>query len=68
MWLWTSPAGTGRAGTAGQSANGDGWVTLGLASQGWGEREKGKDCLFRVDIRLTSLALPLYQAGERLTL
>lgn len=43
MWLWTSPAGTGRAGTAGQSANGDGWVTLGLASQGWGEREKGKD-------------------------
>ena len=43
MWLWTGPAGTGRAGMAGRSANGDGWVTLGLAGRGWGEREKGKD-------------------------
>ena len=39
MWLWTGPAGTGRAGMAGRSANGDGWVTLGLAGRGWGERD-----------------------------
>lgn len=34
------PAGLG---TAGRNANGDGWVTLGLAGSGCGEREKGKD-------------------------